>query len=171
MVHSAIMTVIKDQTQRSLWSLHNVIDCIPDNIWSKLYCGTPLWKHVYHTLHSLDRCYINPYLFEEPKFHIDGLNDLNTPTIEFLSRDTLKEYANQVEGKINAFLNTFAEETLLERPEQCPFTRFQLIFAQHRHLDMHIGMLMGFIITEKGRWPKVLGLMDDIKTREVCEYD
>ena len=48
MVQSAIMTVIKDQTQRSLWSLHNVIDCIPDNIWSKLYCGTPLWKHVYH---------------------------------------------------------------------------------------------------------------------------
>jgi hypothetical protein len=163
--------VIKEQSQKSIWSLHNVIDCIPDDMWDEEYCCTPLWKHVCHTLHSLDRWYINPYVYTEPVFHSEGLNDLNIHSNGFLSRDKLKEYASQVEEKINRFLDTLTQEALSETPAQCPFTRFELISAQHRHLDMHIGMLMGFVIAKTGRWPKVLGLMDKITAREACEYD
>lgn len=50
--------IIKDQTLRTLWSLNNVIDCIPESYWEKEYCEMHLWKHVYHTLHSLDKWYI-----------------------------------------------------------------------------------------------------------------
>jgi hypothetical protein len=171
MTRQPILAFIKDHTQKSLWSLRNVIGCIPDGIWRELFCGTPLYKHVYHTLHSLDRWYINPYDYNEPDFHADGLSDLNLPAKEFLSRDMLNNYADQVETKIHKYLDTLTEEALSEKPKGCGFTRFELILAQHRHLDMHIGMLMGYIIAETGKWPKVLGLMDEIKERKQCEYD
>ncbi|WP_242862492.1 hypothetical protein [Clostridium tyrobutyricum] len=47
--------IIKDQTKRVLWSINNVIDCISDEYWNKNYCEMPLWKHIYHTVHSLDK--------------------------------------------------------------------------------------------------------------------
>lgn len=157
MTNVGFLSVIKDQTQRSLWSLHNVIDCIPDDMWGKPYCGVPIWKHVYHTLHSLDRWYINPNEYEEPEFHLDSLNDLNTPAKGFLFRNTLEEYVKTVEERISAYLDILTEEALQKKPEQCAFTRFGLILAQHRHLDMHIGMLMGFVIAETEVGPRFWG--------------
>lgn len=52
--------IIKDQTIRALWEVKNVIDCVSDELWDKAYCQMPLWKHIYHTLHSLDLWFINP---------------------------------------------------------------------------------------------------------------
>lgn len=46
--------VIIDQTRRTLWSLNNVLDSIPDSYWEKEYCEMPLWKHVYHTIYSIN---------------------------------------------------------------------------------------------------------------------
>ncbi len=164
------LDVVKNQTRRTIWSLHNVIDCIPDSKWSKLYCGMPLWKHVYHTLHSLDKWYINPFVYDEPEFHSEGLNDLDTKTGGLLTRDLLKDYAFSVENKINEYLGGLLDYQLLEKPRECPYTRFHLILAQHRHIDMHIGIIMGFIMVDSGRWPKVLGLMDTVKARYEPEY-
>ncbi len=166
-----VLAIIRKNTQKSIWSLKNVMDCITDDMWRERHCGTPLYKHVYHTLHSLDRWYVNPNVYTEPDFHADGLNDLNTPAKEFVSREALRVYADQVETKINSYLDSLTEDTLNERPENCAYTRFELILGQHRHLDMHIGMLMGFVIAKNGRWPKVLGMIDDIWERTQCEYD
>lgn len=52
--------IIAEQTKRALWEIKNVIDCVPDSLWNKEYCDMPLWKHIYHTLHSLDLWFINP---------------------------------------------------------------------------------------------------------------
>lgn len=149
---------IKDQTMRTLWSLNNVIDCIPDSYWEQEYCEMPVWKHIYHTLHSLDMWYINPLVYDEPDFHTDNLNDLDVYTDGYLSRALLKEYYNQIRDKILLYLDEMNDERLLETPPKCPYTRFNLILAQHRHLDMHIGMLMGYVIAGDGLWPRVLGL-------------
>ncbi len=162
---------LRHATEKSIWSLKNVVDCIPDDMWSDIYCGTPLYKHVYHTLHSLDRCYINPFVYTEPVFHTEGLNDLNLPGGAFLSREILKTYADQVEIKIIRYLDELTDDQLHEKSENSELTRFELIIGQHRHLDMHIGMLMGFVIAKQGRWPKVLGLIDKIEERRQCEFD
>ena len=153
---------IRDQTARSLWSLHNVIDAVPDAWWTRHYCDMPLWKHIYHTLHSLDQWYVNPFVYSEPAFHVDGLNDLDTDVGEAcLSRETLRTYARQVEQKIQRYLQALEDGDLLDRPPGSgAYSRFHLILAQHRHLDMHIGMLMGYVIAGEGRWPRVLGLTD-----------
>jgi len=165
-----MLDTIKDQTKKTLWSLNNVIDGIPDSYWENSYCGMPLWKHVYHTLHSLDRWYINPFKYNEPEFHQEGMNDLDKLTEGFLSRDTLKKYFFDVSNKIYSFLDGLSDEKLLERPIDCPYTRFHLILAQHRHLDMHIGMIMGYIIAGEGLWPRVMGLEDKIPEGEYSVY-
>ena len=162
--------VIKDQTSRTLWSLNNVIDSIPDFYWEKEYCDMPVWKHVYHTLHSLDRWYINPAVYNEPAFHTKDLNNLDVKTDGYLSRELLKEYFYKIENKIIAYLDSISDKNLLETPPECSYSRFQLILAQHRHLDMHIGMLMGYIIAGEGLWPRVLGLESEFPEGEYSVY-
>jgi len=162
--------IIREQTMRSLWSLSNVVDCIADTYWEKEYCEMPIWKHVYHTLHSLDIWYINPNIYSEPFFHTDNLNNLDVSTNEYLSKASMKEYCEQVKNKIIAYINGLSDQQLLKTPPKCPYTRFQLILAQHRHLDMHIGMLMGYIIAEEGLWPRILGLESEFPTDSFEKY-
>ena len=46
--------IIRDEANRALWEVHNTIECVPDQLWNKFYCEMPMWKHIYHMLHSLD---------------------------------------------------------------------------------------------------------------------
>ena len=153
--------IIRDQTARSIWSLRNVIDCILDEYWDKEYCGMPFWKHIYHTIHSLDRWYINPSKYSEPIFHVDNLNNLDVKTDKLLTRPEIENYLTCVSEKISDYCSQLSGEMLSEKPDGCNYTRIQLILAQHRHLDMHIGMMMGFIISGTGQWPRVMGLESD----------
>lgn len=86
--------IIADQTQRALWEVQNVSDCIPNSLWNTLYCGMPMWKHVYHMLHSLDLWFINPHdkNFVEPSFHVYDLNNLDVVSEKNLTRNDLGEY-------------------------------------------------------------------------------
>ena len=151
-------STIDELTGRAFWEVQNVIACIPDELWEKNYCEMPLWKHVYHTLHSLDCWYINPFRYEEPAFHTPGLNNLNVPSDDLLTRETLEEYFKTIRKKIKEYHAALTEEELLICPEGSPYTRFALILGQYRHLHTHLGILMGFIIAETGKWPYVLGL-------------
>lgn len=58
MKQNTLIEIISDQTQRMLWEVNNVIDCVPNSLWNKEYCDMPLWKHIYHMLHSLDLWFI-----------------------------------------------------------------------------------------------------------------
>ena len=110
--------VIAEMTVRSLWETQNVMDCIPDELWQRLYGGAPLWQHLYHALHSLDQWFIK--------------------------------------AKLSMYLTSLHDEDLLQRPENCEWTRFTLILSQYRHLHTHLGMLMGFIVAETGLCPRTL---------------
>ena len=37
--------------------------------------GAPCWRWVYHALHSADKWFINPFDYEEPEFHVEGMDD------------------------------------------------------------------------------------------------
>jgi hypothetical protein len=162
--------IIKEQTKRALWNINNVIECVPEEYWNTPYCAMPLWKHIYHTLHSLDMWYINPMKYSEPSFHIKDLNNLDVNAEKELSRYELKVYFYSIEKKINQYIDSLTDDILLNKPENCEWTRFTLILAQHRHLHGHMGMLMGFIIAETGLWPRVIGLENDIPSGEYSLY-
>ena len=50
-------------------------------------CDMPVWKHVYHTLHSCDQWYINHKHYSEPDFHETNLNSLDISSEKVLSRE------------------------------------------------------------------------------------
>ena len=160
MNQASLCDIMKDQTDRALWEVENVVSCIPDDEWNALYCGIPLYRHIYHMLHSLDRWLINPNdsTYRDPSFHIKDLNNLDVVMDVFITRDQLDGYFHDIKAKITAYLDSLTDEALLQKPDGCKYTRFTLILAQHRHLHTHMGMLMGFIIAKIGHWPRVLGL-------------
>ena len=168
MLQNTYSDIIRDQTDRALWEIRNVIACLPDDLWEKPYCEAPLWQHIYHMLHSLDQWYINPNdaSYTEPAFHAAELNNLDVRPQIVLSREQLYDYGEAVCGKIKSYTAALTDEVLLEKPEGCKFTRFTLIMGQFRHLHSHMGMLMGFLIAETGEWPYVVGLTRDIPEGE-----
>ncbi len=164
------IAIIREQTKRALWEVGNVVDCIPNGMWDAPYCSMPLYKHVYHMLHSLDQWFINPQRYTEPDFHIPNLNNLDVATEKVLTRDDLHSYFLQIGEKLSRHLDSVTDAQLLERPEGCEWTRFALMLAQHRHLHTHMGMLMGFLIAKTGLWPKVIGLTGEMTERTGPEY-
>lgn len=135
--------VIIDQTNRALWEVKNVIDCMPDIMWEREYCKMPLYKHIYHMLHSLD---INPYdkNYQEPKIHILNLNNLDVVTNKMITRVEMNTYYEAIKNKIVAYTNSLNDAELDRNPVDCCYSKFELILAQFRHLHTHMGMIMGF---------------------------
>lgn len=172
MEQESLVSIIQEQTRRALWEIGNVIDCIPDELWDKEYCCMPMWKHVYHMLHSLDLWYINPRdkQFVEPVFHEADLNNLDVVSTKRLDRDELTTYQDIVAEKIKRYLLELTDDQLLDYPSDCEYSRFTLILAQFRHLHSHMGMIMGFVIDDTGLWPRVLGLEQPFPKGEYSKY-
>lgn len=163
---------IQEQTTRALWEVNNVIACVPDELWNRLYCGMPCWKHIYHMLHSLDLWMINPRdkAFAEPPFHEKDMNNLDVVTEKSLTHGQINAYFSEVEKKIGGYLEGLSDDRLLEQPDGCEYTRFTLILAQFRHLHSHMGMIMGFVIEATGLWPRVLGLESPFPDSDFEKY-
>lgn len=156
--------VIAEMTVRSLWETQNIIDCVPDALWDREFGGAPLWQHIYHMLHELDRWFINPRDndFVEPPIHTPRLEDLNIYPASHLDRRALDEYFYTIKAKLSVYLTELHDEDLLQKPDHCEWTRLTLILTQYRHLHLHLGMLMGFVQAETGLLPRTLRPGEDL---------
>ena len=171
MEQASLCTIIRDQTERALWETGTVIDCIPVSCWDKQYYNVPVWKHVYHMLHSLDQWLINPRDYAEPIIHEADLNNLDVPSAVSLTQNDIGGYFSAIRRKVTDYVAALRDDALLEYPEGCEYTKFTLILAQFRHLHTHMGMLMGFIVNDTGKWPKVLGLTGVMPTGEFDSFE
>lgn len=146
-------------TEQSYIFFHNFKTCIKTCNLDYILCDMPVWKHVYHALHSCDRWFINPFVYEEPPFHKEGLGSLDIlPEGSALSREELLKYLNDIENKILAYLEGLTDEDLEGKPEDCKYSRLELVLGQYRHWYGHLGNINATTIMEKGLWPKVVGL-------------
>lgn len=172
MEQSSYCSIIEEQTKRALWETGNIIACVPDSLWNKKYCEAPMWKHIYHMLHSLDLWFINPRdkYFAEPAIHEKDLNNLDVSSEKELSRIDIETYYEDIKTKIADYLKSLKDEILLLNPPNCEYSKFTLILAQFRHLHCHLGMIMGFIIDDTCKWPKVLGLEGAFPTGKFNKY-
>ena len=100
--------------------------------------------------------------FIEPPIHAPHLQDLAIYPAARLSRRQIGEYFYTIKAKLSLYLTSLHDEDLLQRPENCPWTRLTLILAQYRHLHLHLGMLMGFVLAETGLCPRTLDLGAEI---------
>lgn len=123
-----------------------------------ILCDMPIWKHVYHMLHSCDQWFISPFEYDkEPDFHEPNLNSLDIPSEKTLSREVLSAYLEDVRDKIMAYLDTLTDEKLYEIPEGCASNRLGLILSQYRHFYAHLGNINATTIMETNEWPRVIG--------------
>ena len=125
-----------------------------------LICGTPAWRYIYHTIHSCDKWFINPVKHNEPWLHGVNLDKVDEKCDKVLSDKELFEYFEYVKEKTLRYLGELNDDNLLERPENCEFTCFELILGQFRHFMCHIGILNGITIATEGKYPRVRGLSD-----------
>lgn len=142
--------IIKEQVGANYLNLETAIRTYDRNA---LVCGTPAWRYVYHTIHSADKWFFNPFIFDEPPFHENGMDNPDNPcTVELSDIDLLK-YLEKVKQKTYCYLDTLTDKELYERPENCEFTRMDLVLIQFRHMSFHTGMLNGQTIECTGRFP------------------
>ena len=156
--------ILTEMTVRALWETQNVLDCIPDELWDRPYGGAPLWQHIYHMLHALDRDFV------EPPIHTPRLEDLAIYPATRLTRRQIYEYFHTIKAKLSLYLTALHDEDLLQRPAGCQWVRFTLILAQYRHLHLHLGMLMGFVLAVTGLTPRTLELGEEIPTGPYDPY-
>lgn len=120
-------------------------------------CGSPAWRYVYHTIHSADKWFFNPFVYSEPGFHEDGMDNPDNPCSVELSDRQLLEYLYAVRDKTLRYIDSLTDEMLGEKPENCPYTRFDLVLRQFRHISLHTGMLNGLTVERTGRFPVFVG--------------
>ena len=142
--------MIKKQTDANFLNLITAIKTYDREV---SVCGTPAWRFVYHTIHSADKWFFNPYIYEEPAFHEEGMDDPYSPCGIVLSDDELLEYLDKVRKKTEAYLGTLTDEMLGEFPEKCDMSRLELILMQFRHISTHIGMHNGLTMEKTGKFP------------------
>ena len=120
-------------------------------------CDMPVWKHVYHTLHSCDQWYINPKHYSEPDFHEPNLNSLDINSKKVLSREDLLQYLEKIRIKILEYLDSLTDDMLYDIPPDCKCNRLTLILSQMRHFYAHLGNINATTIIETNKWPRVIG--------------
>ncbi len=118
-----------------------------------LVCGAPAWRYVYHTIHSADKWFFNPFVYEEPSFHEQGLDNPNIPCKTVLSDRQLLDYLEQVRVKTSDYLGSLTDEMLGECPPECKYSRLELVLMQFRHLSVHVGLLNGQTAERTGKFP------------------
>ena len=116
-------------------------------------CGAPCWRWAYHAIHSADKWFINPNVYEEPSFHVEGMDNPDNPCSVVLTDEQLLEYLDSVEKKTLDYLDTLTDDMLYEKPENCRFTRMELVLRQFRHISFHTGMLNGQTALATGQFP------------------
>lgn len=117
-----------------------------------LCCGAPCWRWAYHALHSADKWFINPAVYEEPDFHEEGMDNPDNPCSRVLTDEELFAYLDRIEEKTYAYLDSLTDEMLYEKPERCIHTRMELVLRQFRHLSFHTGMLNGQTAVATGKF-------------------
>ena len=142
--------MIKRQTDANFLNLITAIKTYDRNA---PVCGAPAWRFVYHTIHSADKWFFNPYIYDEPDFHEEGMDNPYKPCSVVLSDDDLLEYLDKVRKKTAAYLDTLNDDMLGEFPEKCDMSRLELILMQFRHISTHIGMLNGLTMEKTGKFP------------------
>lgn len=70
-----------------------------------------------------------------------------------LSDKQLLEYLDRIEEKTLDYLDSITDEMLYKKPENCPYTRMELVLRQFRYRSFYTGMLNGQTAAQSGQFP------------------
>ncbi len=155
-----LVKLIIRQTNVLFQNIQITLDEVGDIQSIPQFTDMPVAKHVYHMLHSLDQWFINPNKYEEPGFHELHLDSLFVHSYITLTKEELENYFYKIKIKINKYTAELTDDDLADKPENCQFTKLELILGQFRHLSYHMGLIHSFIRSESGKWPQFKGLSE-----------
>jgi hypothetical protein len=158
--------ILREQTEVLLKNLDDQIAAAELNT---LIDGLPNWRYLFHTIHSLDKNFINPDTFTEPDSTVCGINpalsiidekrpDYHQAAGVSVTRSQLVSYALYVRQKIESYFDTLTDTMLAEKADNGRFTRLTLILGQFRHLMWHLGLSSGLTVQSGKPWPVYTGL-------------
>lgn len=147
----AVCEMIARQTDANFVNLEIALHTYDRNAPVK---DAPAWRFVYHTLHSADKWFFNPYHYTERPDFEPGSDNPFAPMTRELSDAELFDLLGSVRRKTMDYLADLTDSQLNECPPDCPFTRLELILMQFRHMSVHIGMLHGLTVEKTGRFPQ-----------------
>lgn len=149
-----VCEMIKRQVIPNFLNLETAVKTYDRNA---LVCGVPAWRYVYHTIHSADKWFFNPFVYNEPEFHEPGMDNPDNPCTAVFDDDQLLEYLGSVRQKTIDYIASLDDEQLNECPEGCRYTRLELVLMQFRHISVHTGLLNGQTVCLTGKFPVVVG--------------
>jgi len=151
---------VQTQTVQIFENLEIIIESIPEEKFQSTIGGFPIWKNLYHCIHSLDKNLIDPASYSEPCFHEKNMDVIYLETTTKLSKNQLINYYLEVKQKIMNYLNLLTDKKLLEKVylNEKYYTRLELILAQLRHVFYHVGYLHCCIKIEYENTPEYIGL-------------
>ena len=151
---------IQNQTVQMFENIEKIFESITEDKFQSVIGGFPMWKNMYHCIHSLDKNLIDPSSYCEPSFHEKNMDVIYLETPKILSKNELMNYYTEVKQKIANYLYAINDVKLVEKVylNDKYYTRLELILAQLRHVFYHIGYLHCCIKIEYGNTPEYIGL-------------
>ena len=122
-MNNTLCMIIKDTVKPNFLNIRTSIKAYDRDA---LCCGAPCWRWVYHALHSADKWFFNPNVYEEPSFHEEGMDNPDNPTSVILTDEQLLAYLDQIEEKTYRYLDSLMDEMLYEKPENCRTGKFPM---------------------------------------------
>ncbi len=101
-----LVEMIKRQTNVLFNNIQITFDEVRDIHIIPEFSDMTISKHVYHMLHSLDQWFINPFIFDEPDFHVDELNSLSVNSDKVLTKEELQSYFHSIAGELPEIIRT-----------------------------------------------------------------
>ena len=163
-MQESFINTISIQAKQVFRNIQSVFDYVDDDILSAGLCKWPLWRQLFHMLHSMDQWFISPFEYEDGWENGHQINALNTEIdMPAISRKELLSFFLRVEAKVEDYLTGLTDSDLFETPTECRFTRFELILGQFRHINFHIGMIHGCILMKNGEIPDYFGISNPVE--------
>ena len=117
-------------------SFENVLATVQEANLEAELDGINSSRFIFHTLHSLDKWFINPaeYKYDEKSCGgtEENLSIISSSSLLFsaakgvvIPRKNLKIYANFVTKKIRSYMASMTDKMLFEKPDGCDFTRLK----------------------------------------------
>ena len=147
------------QTEKLFENVGALLSVVDSDVLSHERFRWPLWRQIYHMLHSIDKWFINPSRYQDHRS--DGLEiaALNAPTqIVPLDRATLIDYYDHINEKVMSYVRDLKSADLIVKPDDCRFSRLELILGQFRHVMYHIGFISECLQEIGAPLPRYYGL-------------
>ncbi|MBR6383186.1 MAG: hypothetical protein IKS56_04290 [Lachnospiraceae bacterium] len=162
-----IVKIINEQTNILFINMYKQINradlsCMIDNVNNS--------RFLFHMIHSMDKYFINPFDYDYSEvFNLIGIDEKYSIISEsregyiaaegyVIPREKLVRYMDYVKDKIDKYLLGLSDEDLSKKPDNCEYTRLQMILAQYRHSMFHCGMSEIATYENTDEWLKYVGL-------------